>query len=74
MWGFKNDKLHGEGVWYYADGSRFIGTFTEGRCENKGLKIWPDGTRYITAIDSYYHSEKMPICQMQKVTNTRHAP
>ncbi|HQO40444.1 MAG TPA: hypothetical protein PK986_08240, partial [Spirochaetota bacterium] len=21
-------------------------------------KIWADGTRYITAIDSYYHSEK----------------
>ena len=55
---FKNDKLNGEGVWYYIDGSRFIGNFIDGTCENKGLKIWPDGTNYITAIDSYYHSEK----------------
>jgi len=55
---FKDDKIHGDGVWYYIDGSRFIGKFIDGKCDNKGLKIWPDGTSYISAIDSYYHSEK----------------
>jgi len=43
---FKNDNFHGHGSYEYADGSKFIGEFVDGKREGKGVETYPNGDHY----------------------------
>ena len=48
------DCKNGKGVFAYADGSRYEGTFTGGRLEGKGTFYYPNGDKFIGAFKNNY--------------------
>ena len=39
-------KMHGRGIYYYADGTVYDGTWSEGKMHGKGVFIYPNGNKY----------------------------
>lgn len=39
-------KMHGRGIYYYADGTIYDGTWSEGKMHGKGIFIYPNGNKY----------------------------
>ncbi len=39
-------KMHGRGVYYYADGSIYDGMWQDGKMHGSGVFIYPNGNRY----------------------------
>ena len=39
-------RMHGAGTYYYANGSRFDGTFRDHLAQGEGIYAWADGRRY----------------------------
>lgn len=39
-------KMHGRGVYYYADGSVYDGMWQDGKMHGSGVFIYPNGNRY----------------------------
>jgi len=44
---FKNDKMHGQGTYYWSDGRITTGTLKNGFFNGKGTLTWPDGRKYV---------------------------
>ena len=42
----KDGKFHGQGVYLWADGSRYEGDFVDGRFHGRGVFVYPGGERY----------------------------
>jgi hypothetical protein len=44
---FENDKLHGQGTFYYPDGTKYVGEFLNGKRHGKGTFTYQDGTAFV---------------------------
>ena len=50
----KGDCKNGEGIYAYADGSKYEGQFNGGNIEGKGIWYYPNGDKYIGEFKSNY--------------------
>ena len=43
---YKLDKMHGRGVYVWAEGARYEGEYKEDKKNGRGVQTWPSGARY----------------------------
>jgi hypothetical protein len=43
---YKLDKMHGRGVYIWAEGARYEGEYREDKKNGRGVQTWPSGARY----------------------------
>jgi len=41
-----NNKMHGKGVFSWADGRKYEGDYFDDKKQGQGIFTWPDGRKY----------------------------
>ena len=68
----KDDKMHGQGIYTWANGNRYEGEYKDNKKNGRGIFTWLNGDRYERASSKIMFSIFMILINTSDIVNDQH--